>query len=135
MAAERETQMGIKEERSLHFDRRRRWTLSLSLSESLIKIPNQCGGGEVELSPLATTKAAFVLSPYIHAFPALREFVKTGKPVWGTCAGLIFLADRAVGQKEGGQELVGGLDCTVHRNFFGSQIQSFEADISVPLLT
>lgn len=30
-------------------------------------------------------------------FPALREFVKTGKPVWGTCAGLIFLADRAVG--------------------------------------
>ncbi|KAL0824061.1 hypothetical protein Bca101_047738 [Brassica carinata] len=71
----------------------------------------------------------------VRKFPALREFVKTGKPVWGTCAGLIFLADRAVGQKEGGQELVGGLDCTVHRNFFGSQIQSFEADISVPLLT
>ncbi|KAF2598396.1 hypothetical protein F2Q68_00007757, partial [Brassica cretica] len=68
-------------------------------------------------------------------FPALREFVKIGKPVWGTCVGLIFLADRAVGQKEGGQELVGGLDCSVHRNFFGSQIQSFEADISVPLLT
>jgi 5'-phosphate synthase pdxT subunit len=57
-------------------------------------------------------------------FPALREFVKMGKPVWGTCAGLIFLADRAVGQKEGGQELVGGLDCTVHRNFFGSQVMS-----------
>ncbi|XP_056847369.1 probable pyridoxal 5'-phosphate synthase subunit PDX2 isoform X2 [Raphanus sativus] len=75
------------------------------------------------------------LAEYHNLFPALREFVKTGKPVWGTCAGLIFLADRAVGQKEGGQELVGGLDCTVHRNFFGSQIQSFEADISVPLLT
>lgn len=45
------------------------------------------------------------------------------------------MADRAVGQKEGGQELVGGLDCTVHRNFFGSQIQSFEADILVPQLT
>ncbi|XP_048623288.1 probable pyridoxal 5'-phosphate synthase subunit PDX2 isoform X1 [Brassica napus] len=82
------------------------------------------------------------LAEYHNLFPALREFVKTGKPVWGTCAGLIFLADRAVenvenfsGQKEGGQELVGGLDCTVHRNFFGSQIQSFEADISVPILT
>ncbi|OVA10160.1 Glutamine amidotransferase subunit PdxT [Macleaya cordata] len=67
-------------------------------------------------------------------FPALREFVKMGKPVWGTCAGLIFLANNAVGQKTGGQELVGGLDCTVHRNFFGSQIQSFEADLSVPEL-
>ncbi|CAN1244560.1 Probable pyridoxal 5'-phosphate synthase subunit PDX2 [Linum perenne] len=65
-------------------------------------------------------------------FPALREFVKMGKPVWGTCAGLIFLAEKAVGQKTGGQELVGGLDCTVHRNYFGSQIQSFEAELSVP---
>ncbi|KAK9664018.1 hypothetical protein RND81_14G014200 [Saponaria officinalis] len=74
------------------------------------------------------------LAEFHHMFPALREFVKMGKPVWGTCAGLIFLADKAVGQKAGGQELVGGLDCTVHRNFFGSQIQSFEAEIPVPVL-
>ncbi|XP_024984712.1 probable pyridoxal 5'-phosphate synthase subunit PDX2 [Cynara cardunculus var. scolymus] len=67
-----------------------------------------------------------------NLFPALREFVKMGKPVWGTCAGLIFLANKATGQKTGGQELVGGLDCTVHRNFFGSQIQSFEAELPVP---
>ncbi|KAL0460208.1 UNVERIFIED_CONTAM: putative pyridoxal 5'-phosphate synthase subunit PDX2 [Sesamum latifolium] len=72
------------------------------------------------------------LAEYHNLFPALREFVKMGKPVWGTCAGLIFLADKAVGQKTGGQELIGGLNCTVHRNFFGSQIQSFEAEISVP---
>ncbi|KAH6828005.1 beta-galactosidase 8 [Perilla frutescens var. hirtella] len=77
-------------------------------------------------------------------FPALREFVKLGNPVWGTCAGLIFLADKAIGQKAGGQDLIGGLNCTVHRNFFGSQvafssvlhatnwIQSFEAELSVP---
>lgn len=75
------------------------------------------------------------LAEYHNMFPALREFVKMGKPVWGTCAGLIFLANKAYGQKAGGQELVGGLDCTVHRNFFGSQIQSFEAEISVPELT
>lgn len=75
------------------------------------------------------------LAEYHNMFPALREFVQMGKPVWGTCAGLIFLANRAYGQKVGGQELVGGLDCTVHRNFFGSQIQSFEADITVPQLT
>jgi 5'-phosphate synthase pdxT subunit len=38
------------------------------------------------------------LAEYHNLFPALREFVKMGKPVWGTCAGLIFLADRAVGE-------------------------------------
>ncbi|TKY63491.1 pyridoxal 5'-phosphate synthase subunit PDX2 [Spatholobus suberectus] len=74
------------------------------------------------------------LAEYHNLFPALREFVQMGKPVWGTCAGLIFLANRATGQKTGGQDLVGGLDCTVHRNFFGSQIQSFEAELSVPEL-
>ncbi|XP_057997773.1 probable pyridoxal 5'-phosphate synthase subunit PDX2 isoform X2 [Hevea brasiliensis] len=36
--------------------------------------------------------------------------------------------------KTGGQELIGGIDCTVHRNYFGSQIQSFEAELSVPEL-
>lgn len=74
------------------------------------------------------------LAEYFNLFPALREFVQLGKPVWGTCAGLIFLADKATGQKTGGQELVGGLDCTVHRNFFGSQIQSFETELAVPEL-
>jgi 5'-phosphate synthase pdxT subunit len=74
------------------------------------------------------------LANYHNLFPALREFVGGGKPVWGTCAGLIFLANKAVGTKLGGQELVGGLDCTVHRNFFGSQLQSFETELLVPKL-
>jgi len=51
----------------------------------------------------------------------LRAFVASGRPVLGTCAGLIFLADEVVGQKQGGQKLVGGMDLTVQRNFFGSQ--------------
>ncbi|KAH1068757.1 hypothetical protein GYH30_006362 [Glycine max] len=71
------------------------------------------------------------LAEYHNLFPALREFVQMGKPVWGTCAGLIFLANKAIGQKTGGQYLVGGLDCTVHRNFFGSQIQIFVVELSV----
>ncbi|KAM7522333.1 hypothetical protein LguiA_012235 [Lonicera macranthoides] len=62
------------------------------------------------------------LAEYHNLFPALREFVRMGRPVWGTCAGLIFLANNATGKKTGGQELIGGLDCTVQRNFFGSQV-------------
>lgn len=64
--------------------------------------------------------------------PALRAFEREGKPVWGTCAGLIFLADRATGMKEGGQALIGGIDCLVHRNFFGAQINSFESQLPAP---
>lgn len=64
--------------------------------------------------------------------PVLREFAGAGKPVWGTCAGLIFLAARAVGQKKGGQALLGGLDVTVSRNFFGGQVDSFEASLPAP---
>eukprot|EP00899_Mesostigma_viride_P003169 jgi/Mesvir1/12853/Mv05882-RA.1 len=63
----------------------------------------------------------------------LQEFVRSGRPVWGTCAGLIFLANNVLGQKKGGQSLIGGLDVTCHRNFFGSQVNSFEADIPVPV--
>ncbi|KNC86394.1 hypothetical protein SARC_01444 [Sphaeroforma arctica JP610] len=64
----------------------------------------------------------------------LREFVASGKPVWGTCAGLIFLADKAQSAKIGGQALIGGLHVTVDRNHFGAQVHSFEVDISVPVL-
>ena len=139
--------------------------------------------------------------------PELRSFAAGGSPIWGTCAGLIFLADRATGaapqspltqqysilccikvalcgryskgslswvpartgtlfrvlrscrsawpstlklyvfltysqkflhlpcaagQKEGGQALLGGLDCLVQRNFFGAQVDSFETQLPAP---
>ena len=64
--------------------------------------------------------------------PALQDFQSGGRCIWGTCAGMIFIANSAEGQKEGGQELLGGLNCTVHRNFFGSQINSFETHIDAP---
>ena len=64
----------------------------------------------------------------------LREWVSAGRPVWGTCAGMIMLAARAAGQKEGGQALIGGLDVTVNRNYFGRQTDSFETLLDVPQL-
>ena len=60
----------------------------------------------------------------------LRDWVNVKKkPTWGTCAGLVMLSDKAEGAKEGGQALLGGMDCKVHRNFFGSQMASFEAPL------
>lgn len=62
----------------------------------------------------------------------LRAWVHGGKPTWGTCAGMILLAARAANQKQGGQPLIGGLDVTVNRNYFGRQVDSFETTLTVP---
>ena len=64
--------------------------------------------------------------------PELQAFHKQGKPIWGTCAGMIFLAERADGMKQGGQALLGGLDIAVSRNFFGAQLNSFETPLPAP---
>ncbi|KAJ4965099.1 hypothetical protein NE237_016948 [Protea cynaroides] len=97
-----------------------------------IRKPEQLQNVTALIIPGGESTTMAKLAEYHNLFPALRDFVKMGKPVWGTCAGLIFLANKAVGQKAGGQEFVGGLDCTVSRNFFGSQLQSFETELLVP---
>ncbi|MFB9894093.1 pyridoxal 5'-phosphate synthase glutaminase subunit PdxT [Planobispora takensis] len=58
----------------------------------------------------------------------LRMRVKNGMPAYGSCAGMIMLADRIQGGIEG-QQTIGGIDMTVRRNAFGRQVDSFEADI------
>lgn len=56
------------------------------------------------------------------------------KPVWGTCAGMILLAEAANRTKKGGQELIGGLDVRVNRNYFGRQVESFEQNLDLSFL-
>ena len=59
--------------------------------------------------------------------------IRGGLPVYGTCAGLILLADR-VEDAIAGQQTLGGLDVTVRRNAFGRQNESFETTLPVPAL-
>jgi pyridoxal 5'-phosphate synthase pdxT subunit len=58
----------------------------------------------------------------------LRMRIKSGMPAYGSCAGMIMLADRIEGGIEG-QQTIGGIDMVVRRNAFGRQVDSFEADI------
>ena len=60
----------------------------------------------------------------------LRDRVAEGLPMFGTCAGMILLADRI---EDGvvGQETLGGLDIAVRRNAFGRQVDSFEGDVAI----
>jgi pyridoxal 5'-phosphate synthase pdxT subunit len=60
----------------------------------------------------------------------LRKRAGSGMCVFGSCAGMIMLADRLL-DGVAGQETVGGIDMTVRRNAFGRQVDSFESDISL----
>ncbi|GGU51640.1 pyridoxal 5'-phosphate synthase glutaminase subunit PdxT [Streptomyces lavendofoliae] len=60
----------------------------------------------------------------------LRERIRAGMPVYGTCAGLIMLADKILDPRSG-QETLGGIDMIVRRNAFGRQNESFEAAVEV----
>ena len=60
----------------------------------------------------------------------LRKRAGSGMCVFGSCAGMIMLADRLL-DGVAGQETVGGIDMTVRRNAFGRQVDSFERDISL----
>ncbi len=61
----------------------------------------------------------------------LRERAAQGMPVWGTCAGAIFIAKDVPGHPH---PLAGLMDITVERNAFGRQVDSFESDLAVPVL-
>jgi 5'-phosphate synthase pdxT subunit len=60
----------------------------------------------------------------------LRARVRAGMPVYGTCAGLIMLADKILDPRSG-QETIGGIDMIVRRNAFGRQNESFEAAVDI----
>ena len=59
----------------------------------------------------------------------IRDRINAGMPVYGSCAGMILLADRILDGSEG-QATLGGIDMTVRRNAFGRQVDSFESDLT-----
>jgi 5'-phosphate synthase pdxT subunit len=77
------------------------------------------GGESTTMAKLART---------FEMLEPLRKRIADGMPVFGTCAGMILLADRVL-DGTSDQETLGGLDVTVRRNAFGRQVQSFEGDI------
>jgi 5'-phosphate synthase pdxT subunit len=69
------------------------------------------------------------LSEVFGVFDQLKDRIAQGMPVYGSCAGMILLADEILDAKQG-QKSFGGLDITVRRNAFGRQVDSFESDIA-----
>ena len=63
----------------------------------------------------------------------LREALRDGLPAYGTCAGMILLADEVLDTRPDAVSL-GAIDITVRRNAFGRQVDSFETDLDIPQL-
>jgi len=80
-------------------------------------------GGESSTMSLLAVRA--------ELFSPLRDRVAAGMPAYGSCAGMIMLADRILDGRAD-QQTIGGIDMTVRRNAFGRQVDSFEADLHMP---
>jgi 5'-phosphate synthase pdxT subunit len=84
---------------------------------------------EALILPGGESTAIINLAKSFNLLEPIRNRIQTGLPVYGSCAGMILLADRVVGGVEG-QVTFGGLDITVRRNAFGRQVDSFESELT-----
>jgi pyridoxal 5'-phosphate synthase pdxT subunit len=80
--------------------------------------------------PGGESTTMYKLARSFELFEPLRDAIRAGLPAFGTCAGMIMLADH-IESGIAGQETIGGLDVVVRRNAFGRQVSSFEADLDV----
>lgn len=102
---------------------------SLGAEVSEVRLPVQLNSLDALIIPGGESTTIGKLAVDFNLMEPLIEFGET-KPVWGTCAGAIFLSKDA--RRE--QPLLGLMDITVERNAFGRQVESFEADLDVPIL-
>ena len=93
-----------------------------------LRDPSQLAGVDGVVLPGGESTAIGRLLGLFDLLEPLRGAVKAGLPVYGSCAGMVLLADEVLDGLPG-QPLVGGLDVSVRRNAFGSQVDSFEAEV------
>ncbi len=101
----------------------------LGVDVTEIRLPPHLEGVDGLIIPGGESTTIGKLALDFGLLDELRSF-GTSKPVWGTCAGAIFLSKDA----QRNQPLLGLMDITVERNAFGRQIASFETDIDFPVL-
>ncbi|WP_404432897.1 pyridoxal 5'-phosphate synthase glutaminase subunit PdxT [Microbacterium lacus] len=105
----------------------------LGADVTVVRRPEELADVEGLVIPGGESSVIDKLSRAFGMREPIRAAIADGLAVYGTCAGLILLADRITGGIEG-QQTFGGLDVTVRRNAFGGQVDSFETDLDVPVL-
>jgi 5'-phosphate synthase pdxT subunit len=103
----------------------------LNIENVLIKKAEQVKMCDGIILPGGESTAMSIIENENDIFNEIQIFIENGKIVWGTCAGMILLANDIKGKIEN-QKQIGGLHATIQRNYFGSQIQSFIEEINYP---
>ena len=93
-----------------------------------VRLPDELDQVDGLIIPGGESTTMWKLAVIFEMMEPLRKRISGGMPVFGSCAGMIMLADRLL-DGIAGQETLGGIDMTVRRNAFGRQVDSFEADI------
>jgi 5'-phosphate synthase pdxT subunit len=98
-----------------------------------VRRPDELARCDGLVLPGGESTTMYKLARTFDLFEPLVTRIHEGLPTFGTCAGMIMLADRI---EDGivGQETLGGLDITVRRNAFGRQVDSFEGDLTFDAL-
>ena len=96
-----------------------------------VRRPEQLDDIDALVIPGGESTTIGKLAAHYGFIPKLKQRVAQGMSVWGTCAGAIFIACDVPGHPH---PLAGLIDMTVRRNAFGRQLDSFEADLDVPVL-
>ncbi len=96
----------------------------------LLRRPEELGAVDGVVLPGGESTTIDKLLRAFGLFEPLRAAIRAGLPAFGSCAGMILLAERVTGGTAD-QQTLGGLDITVRRNAFGRQVDSFETDLAV----
>ena len=95
-----------------------------------VRLPGELEGLDALILPGGESTTIGKLAVAYGLVEPIRQMIQAGKPVWGTCAGMILLS-RDSGQD---QPVLGCMDVVVDRNAFGRQVDSFEIGLTVPVL-
>jgi 5'-phosphate synthase pdxT subunit len=95
-----------------------------------VRRPEELAGIDGLVIPGGESTTISKLAVLFGVMEPLRAAIRAGLPVYGSCAGLIMLADKILDPRSG-QETFGGIDMIVRRNAFGRQNESFEASVEV----
>ena len=105
----------------------------LRVETSDVRLPEHLEGLDGLIIPGGESTTIGQMAERWGLLEPIRAFAQSGRALWGTCAGMILMAKEVV-DGASGQPLLGLMDIAVRRNAFGRQVDSFEADLEVPVL-
>ena len=112
------------------FDVHARRLADLGATTTLVRKPAQLDALDALVIPGGESTTLWRLATAFDLLDPIRKLIADGMPAFGSCAGLIMLADRVADGAQG-QQTFGGIDMTARRNAFGRQVDSFERELRI----